>query len=72
MQGRNRDALVALRKAVDEGWRFWHQFHLDDPALRPLHSDPEFIGLREEIEANVADQYELLKEMERNGELPPI
>ena len=39
--GKHRDALDALREAVDAGWRFWHNFHLDDPALRHLQSDPE-------------------------------
>ena len=63
--------MDALREAVDEGWRFWHNFHLDDPALRPLQSDPEFIELREEIEADMAAQYEFLKEIERNERIGP-
>jgi hypothetical protein len=37
-----------------------------------LHSNAEFVELRNIIEADMAAQYDQLQEMERNGTVPPL
>jgi hypothetical protein len=66
--------LVALRQAIDEGWRgYWWWYYLkQDLNLESLHDEPEFQAMVAEIEADMAAQLERVREMERNGELEPI
>ncbi len=56
-QGKHAAALTALREAVDAGLRvmWWYYFDLH-PALEPLRNKPEFIALREELAADMAQQ----------------
>lgn len=69
LQGYHEEALVALRAAVDEGWRArWRYFLLYEPNLEPIRSYPEYQAIVSEIEADMAAQLELVREMERNGE----
>jgi len=66
-------ALLALRHAIDEGWRrFWWYYLRYDPTLESLHDEPEFQAMVAEIEADMATQLARVREMERNGELEPI
>jgi TolB-like protein/Tfp pilus assembly protein PilF len=70
LQGDKQKALAALRQAIDEGWRsFWRYFLKHDSALKPLHDEPEYQTIVAEIEADMAEQLERVREMERNGEL---
>jgi tetratricopeptide (TPR) repeat protein len=73
LRGEKQKALSALRRAIDEGWReeWWYQLKLK-PDLEPLHNEPEFQAIVAEIEADMAEQLERVREMERNGELEPI
>ena len=73
LQGEKQKALSALRQAIDEGWRFrWWYFLKYDPNLESLHDEPEFQAMVAEIEADMAEQLERVREMEKNGELEPI
>jgi hypothetical protein len=73
LRGEKQKALSALRQAIDEGWRvdWWYQLKLK-PDLELLHDEPEFQAMIAEIEADMAEQLERVREMERNGELEPI
>jgi tetratricopeptide (TPR) repeat protein len=73
LRGEKQKALSALRQAIDEGWRtHWWYFLKQDSSLESLHDDPEFQAMVAEIEADMAEQLERVREMERNGELEPI
>jgi tetratricopeptide (TPR) repeat protein len=74
LQGEKQKALVALRQAIEEGWRsYWWWYYLkQDPILESLHGEPEFQAMIAEIEADMAAQLARVREMERNGELEPI
>ena len=70
LQGEKQKALTALRQAIDAGWRrdcwYWLQ---KKPDLEPLHGDPEYEAMVDEIRADMAAQLERVREMERHGEL---
>jgi tetratricopeptide (TPR) repeat protein len=73
LQGEKQKALLALRQAIDEGWRsLWWYYLKYDPTLESLHAEPEFQAMVAEIEADMAEQLARVREMERNGELEPI
>jgi tetratricopeptide (TPR) repeat protein len=73
LRGDKQKALSALRQAIDEGWRDgWWYFLKYDPILESLHDEPEYQAMVAEIEADMAEQLERVREMERNGELEPI
>jgi tetratricopeptide (TPR) repeat protein len=70
VQGNPQQALSALRRAIDEGWRAYWWFYLEyDPILEPLHGEPAYQAMVAEIEADMAAQLAHLREMERNGEV---
>ena len=73
LRGEKQKALLALRQAIDEGWRsqWWYQLK-HKPDLESLHDEPEFQAMVAEIEADMAAQLARVREMERNGELEPI
>jgi len=72
LQGNPQNALSALRRAIDEGWRnLWWYYLKHDPALESLHDEPEYQAMVAEIEADMASQLARVYEMERNGELEP-
>ena len=73
LRGDKQKALLALRQAIDEGWRSaWWYFLKQDPSLESLHDEPEYQAMVAEIEADMAEQLARVREMERNGELEPI
>jgi hypothetical protein len=73
LQGDKQKALLALRQAIDEGWRdSWPYFLEHDSTLESLHDEPEYQAMVAEIEADMAAQLARVREMERNGELEPI
>jgi TolB-like protein/Tfp pilus assembly protein PilF len=73
LRGDKQKAMLALRQAIDEGWRESWRYSLEhDPILESLHDEPEFQAMVAEIEADMAAQLARVREMERNGELEPI
>jgi hypothetical protein len=72
IQGDVELALGQLRKLVDAGWRDgWWRLERE-PVYEPLWGEPEFQALMDEIRADMANQLERVREMERNGELEPL
>jgi hypothetical protein len=73
IRGERQKALSALRVAIDEGLRQFWWYHLEhDLSLEPLHDEPDFRAMFEEIRIDMAAQLARVREMERNGELAPI
>jgi tetratricopeptide (TPR) repeat protein len=73
LRGEMQKALLALRQAIDEGWRveWWYQLQ-HKPDLEPLHGEPEFQAMVAELEADMAAQLARVRGMERSGELAAI
>ncbi len=72
LQGDEAGALVALRRAVDAGWRdLWWQAE-NDPTLASISGHPDFIGMIDEVRVDMVAQLEQVREMERNGEFASI
>ena len=72
-QGKTRLALDALRKAIDEGyrWLWWAQGE-GSPHMTSLLENAEFKAMMDEIRADMADQLERVRQMEANGELAVV
>jgi len=71
MRGQTGQALAALRKAVDAGWRSrWRMDLLHNPELAALHSEPGFRALVTDLEADMLAQRQLIRDLEARGELP--
>jgi hypothetical protein len=69
--GDKEKALVALRTAIDAGWRYnWWYYFDHHPSLEPLRDDPEFQAMRAEIAADMAEQLKNVRRMEADGEIP--
>jgi tetratricopeptide (TPR) repeat protein len=65
------EALAALRQAIDQGWRqFWWYYLEHDPILQPLHNEPLFKAMKEEIKTDMAEQLARVREWEAKGGLP--
>jgi tetratricopeptide (TPR) repeat protein len=71
--GRHADAVAALRKAVDAGyrvgWRYFFDYHWSFESLR---DDPVFDSMRIELAADMEKQLENARRMQANGEMPTI
>jgi tetratricopeptide (TPR) repeat protein len=73
LRGEKQKALLALRQAIDEGWRaYWWYSLKHKPDLDSIRDTPEFSAIVAEIEADMAAQLARVREMERNGELAAI
>ena len=73
LQGRDEEALVALRSGIDEGWRSnWRWLIVDNRNLDSIKDTPEFRAIIADIEADMAAQLERVRAMEASGELEPI
>jgi hypothetical protein len=69
LRGHKTEALAALRRAVDAGWRIgWWQVEID-PTLESISGEPEFAALLDEVKADLAHQLERIRTLEHNGEI---
>ena len=72
-QGKTKEALAALRKAIDERWRtFWWYYLEHDPRLESIRDESEFPAIMEEIKSDMAEQLARVHEWEAKGMLAPI
>jgi TolB-like protein len=72
LQGKDEEALLALQRAVDGGWRIGTWILEGDPLLASISEHPGFIAVLDEIKADMAIQLEQVRAMERSGEIPPL
>ena len=73
LQGKRAEALAALGKAVEEGWRsLWWYYLRHDPNLELIRDEPEFQSAIAAIEIDMAAQMQRVREMERSGEIAAI
>ena len=73
LQGQTTEALVALREAIDQGWRslWWYDLK-HDKNLDSIRDEPEFQAMVKEIETDMAEQLARVHARQANGELAPI
>jgi len=70
LQQRPKQALIALRQAIDEGWRVFSWLYLRlDPNLDSIRADPEFQRLYARLQADLAAQAERVNDLKASGEL---
>lgn len=73
LQGRKEEALAALQRAVDEGWRsLWWYYLQYDMNLDSIRGEPEFQRVVDQIEADMSAQMQRVREMEQSGEISAI
>lgn len=73
LQQKPRQALNALRQAIDEGWRVLTWFYLEhDPGLDTIRDEPEFRQLYAELQADLAVQAMRVQDLKASGQLAPI
>ena len=73
LQDQKAEALVALRRATDEGWRsLWWYYLQYDPNLESIRSEPEFQAILAEIKADMSAQMQRIREMEQSGEIGTV
>lgn len=73
MLGDTKQALAALREAVDAGWRvYWRVYLLHDPALAGLRAQPEFAAVIAKLEADMASQLQRIRDLEAGGKLQAV
>ena len=73
LQGRKAEALTALQRAVDEGWRsLWWYYLQYEPNLDSIRSEPAFQAVMAEIKADMANQMQRIRDMEQSGEIETI
>ena len=69
-RGMTEEALAALREAIDQGWRTdWWYYLEHDFSLQPLHDEPEYQAMVEEIRADMAAQLARVRAVQARGEL---
>jgi len=74
LRGDAGEAIAALRRTIDAGWRRHWWFYLKiDPAFDALRKDARFRSIVEEMETEMARQLAEVRELEASGEivLPP-
>lgn len=61
LRGETGKAILALRAAIDEGWRAsWWYFLNHDPNLDSIREEPEFLSMLDEIKADMAAQLDAI------------
>ena len=69
LQGRDTEALAALRHAIDTGWRIeWWQVEID-PLLASIRGNEAFVSMMAEVKADLRRQLERVRALERSGEI---
>ncbi len=73
IRGDVQQAVAALERAVDEGWRLltWYHFNLD-PNLEVLRDDPGFQALKARVEQDLARQARRVRELQQSGDIPTL
>ena len=73
LQAQKEQALAALARAINQGWRNNWWYCLDqDPTLESIRHEPRFLAMMADVEADIAAQLQRVREMEANGELEPV
>jgi tetratricopeptide (TPR) repeat protein len=68
---RKEETLAAMRRVIIDNRNYSGSWMYKAPGFEFLWDEPEFQELMEIFHANLASQLERIREMERNGELPP-
>jgi len=71
MLGQKEQALDALRREIIDLHRRWGRFSFTQSEFDFLRDEPEFQRLMQIVETDITEQLERIREMERNGEMPP-
>jgi TolB-like protein/tetratricopeptide (TPR) repeat protein len=70
LQGKTKQALTAMRQAMDAGWRgFWRYSLEHNQNLNSIRNEPEFQAMLAEIKADMAEQLLRVKAMEKEGDV---
>jgi tetratricopeptide (TPR) repeat protein len=70
LKGETRQALAALRQAIDQGWRTdWRYFFFHDPNLDSIRDTAEFQSMQREIADDMAGQLARIRDAEANSAL---
>jgi len=70
LQQRPQLAIETLRQAIDDGWRILSWLYLrHDPNLDPIRGEPGFQQLYAELQADLAEQAERVRDLRASGEL---
>jgi hypothetical protein len=64
IQDEKKQALLWLRKAIDDGWREY-RYAMMDPYLRSVRNDEQFKQMLSEVRTDVEEQKKRLAEMEK-------
>ncbi len=68
LQGKKRQALAALRHAIDQGWRnnWWYCLE-HDPNLASIRQEPDFQAMMAEVETDMATQLQRVQQIQADG-----
>jgi hypothetical protein len=56
-QGKTKEALAALRQAIDERWRTFSWYYFEhDANLDSIRQEPEFQAMWDEVKTDMAEQ----------------
>ena len=70
MNGDKRKALESLRRAIDTDWiGYWLDSPDQNPNLKLLHDDPQYVAMMDELKAKLAIQLDELRDLQQRGKL---